>query len=148
LTAQISKLNKQLTHCESDLRANIDLVSTLEGALNDSERNIRKARLQMTDLTKERDTLQHRAEELQRQVEEATAASQDAHESQVAAQQEADDKLARERAARDAAKQQLDRRIEEMRARKSKFAVRAATSCLHAQLTGDVPHSASDSGGW
>lgn len=54
---QIARLTKQLTHCESDLQANIDLVNTLESALNDSERNLRKARTQMNDLAKERDTL-------------------------------------------------------------------------------------------
>ena len=39
----IKTLNKQLTHCESDLQAHMDLVSTLETQLNDSERN-RKSR--------------------------------------------------------------------------------------------------------
>jgi hypothetical protein len=35
----IKTLHKQLTHCEGDLQAHIDLVSTLENSLNDSERN-------------------------------------------------------------------------------------------------------------
>ena len=35
----IKTLNKQLTHCESDLQAHIDLVATLETSLTDSERN-------------------------------------------------------------------------------------------------------------
>ena len=35
----IKTLNKQLTHCEGDLQAHMDLVSTLETQLNDSERN-------------------------------------------------------------------------------------------------------------
>lgn len=35
----IKTLHKQLTHCEGDLQAHMDLVSTLENSLNDSERN-------------------------------------------------------------------------------------------------------------
>lgn len=35
----IKTLNKQLTHCESDLQAHMDLVATLETSLTDSERN-------------------------------------------------------------------------------------------------------------
>ena len=35
----IKTLNKQLTHCESDLQAHMDLVSTLETSLSDSEKN-------------------------------------------------------------------------------------------------------------
>jgi kinesin family protein 4/21/27 len=37
--AMIKTLNKQLAHCETDLQTHIDLVSTLESSLNDSERN-------------------------------------------------------------------------------------------------------------
>ena len=35
----IKTLHKQLTHCEGDLQTHMDLVSTLENSLNDSERN-------------------------------------------------------------------------------------------------------------
>jgi hypothetical protein len=35
----IKTLNKQLTHCEGDLQAHMELVGTLETSLNDSERN-------------------------------------------------------------------------------------------------------------
>lgn len=37
--AMIKTLNKQLTHCEGDLQAHIDMVSTLEASLADSEKN-------------------------------------------------------------------------------------------------------------
>ena len=37
--AMIKTLNKQLTHCEADLQAHMDLVATLEASLTDSERN-------------------------------------------------------------------------------------------------------------
>jgi capsule polysaccharide export protein KpsE/RkpR len=64
-------LTKQLTHCESDLQANIDLVNTLESALNDSERNLRKARTQMNDLAKERDTFLGQNDALRQQIQDA-----------------------------------------------------------------------------
>ena len=35
----IKTLNKQLTHCESDLQAHMDLVNTLETSLADAEKN-------------------------------------------------------------------------------------------------------------
>ena len=35
----IKTLNKQLSHCESDLATHMDLVSTLETSLSDSEKN-------------------------------------------------------------------------------------------------------------
>ena len=37
--AMIKTLNKQLSHCESDLQAHMDLVTTLETSLSDSEKN-------------------------------------------------------------------------------------------------------------
>lgn len=35
----IKTLNKQLTHCESDLQVHMDLVAQLETSLGDSEKN-------------------------------------------------------------------------------------------------------------
>lgn len=37
--AMIKTLNKQLTHCETDLQAHMDLVNSLETSLADSEKN-------------------------------------------------------------------------------------------------------------
>ena len=37
--AMIKTLNKQLTHCEGDLQAHMDMVATLEASLGDSEKN-------------------------------------------------------------------------------------------------------------
>lgn len=125
---QITKLNVQLDHCERDLRGQIAIAHTLENALSDSERNVRKTRLQMADMTKERDALQQQNEELRTQLDDATQASHEARQSLSNSQQNANERLAAERAARDAAKEQLERRIEEMRGRKSKFAVRCYAS--------------------
>ena len=37
--AMIKTLNKQLSHCESDLQAHMDMVNTLETSLADAEKN-------------------------------------------------------------------------------------------------------------
>ena len=47
--AMIKTLNKQLTHCETDLQTHMDLVTTLEASLGDSEKN-RKYRLSLSQL--------------------------------------------------------------------------------------------------
>ena len=37
--AMIKTLNKQLTHCEGDLQAHMEMVATLETSLADAEKN-------------------------------------------------------------------------------------------------------------
>ncbi|QRW16483.1 kinesin motor domain protein [Rhizoctonia solani] len=69
--AMIKTLNKQLTHCEGDLQAHMDLVATLETSLSDSERNLRKSRNQSMELVKERDSLINQVQTLRSQLEEA-----------------------------------------------------------------------------
>ena len=39
----IKTLNKQLTHCEHDLQAHMDMVATLETSLAESEKNCKLA---------------------------------------------------------------------------------------------------------
>ena len=63
------RLLAQLQHCETDLQANIDLVNTLEQALNDSERNLRQTRNQLTEFSKEREAYIEQNEQLRRQIE-------------------------------------------------------------------------------
>ena len=41
----IKTLNKQLTHCEGDLQAHMDMVATLETSLADAEKNCELSRL-------------------------------------------------------------------------------------------------------
>lgn len=53
---------KQLTHCEADLQANMDLVATLESALDDAERGLRQ-------VTRERDSYMSQNEALQKTIE-------------------------------------------------------------------------------
>ncbi|KAH8921467.1 kinesin-domain-containing protein [Atractiella rhizophila] len=113
----ITKLTKQLHHCESDLQANVDLVNTLESALNDSERNLRKARMQMNDLSKERDEFSRQNDQLRQQVLE----SRQEVDNLRSREQAVESRLEQERLAKESARNQLDRRMEEMSRRKSKF---------------------------
>lgn len=96
---------KQLAHCEVDLKAHVELVNTLEVALNDSERTLRKARNQMTDLSKERDSISVENEMLRKQIIES----------------EMEAKAQEERAVKDRARLELERRLEgASRTKKSK----------------------------
>ncbi|KAG8753634.1 hypothetical protein FRC14_005867 [Serendipita sp. 396] len=118
----IKTLNKQLTHCEGDLQAHMDLVTTLESSLNDSERNLRKARLQATELARERDTLQHHLEATRNELQDAKREVVNVRMSIVEEKQSLEQRLDEERKAKERARAQLDSRMEELAKRKSKFA--------------------------
>ncbi|KDE06529.1 hypothetical protein MVLG_03178 [Microbotryum lychnidis-dioicae p1A1 Lamole] len=119
LEAQVSKLVKQLTHCEGDLQANIDLVNTLESALSDSERNLRKARVQMNDLAKERDNYLSQNEAIRRELQDSHNETENVRNSVM----EVESQLQAERYNRERAKQELERRLEDVnRKGKNKFA--------------------------
>ncbi|KIJ44279.1 hypothetical protein M422DRAFT_168492, partial [Sphaerobolus stellatus SS14] len=118
----IKTLNKQLTHCEGDLQAHMDLVATLENQLNDSERNLRKARLQATEFSKERDRLNSQVETLRNELSEAKREVVNVRRSIVEEKQSLEHRLDEERKAKERARAQLDQRIEELQKRKSKFA--------------------------
>ncbi|KAL1744355.1 kinesin [Schizophyllum fasciatum] len=120
--AMIKTLNKQLSHCESDLQTHMDLVSTLETSLGDSEKNLRKARMHATELARERDTLNTKMEALRRELEEAKREVTSVRRSIVEEKQSLEQRLDEERRAKERARQQLDSRMEELQKRKSKFA--------------------------
>ncbi|KAL1691307.1 kinesin [Schizophyllum commune] len=120
--AMIKTLNKQLSHCESDLQTHMDLVSTLETSLGDSEKNLRKARMHATELARERDTLNTKMEALRRELEEAKREVTNVRRSIVEEKQSLEQRLDEERRAKERARQQLDSRMEELQKRKSKFA--------------------------
>lgn len=120
--AMIKTLNKQLSHCESDLQTHMDLVSTLETSLGDSEKNLRKARMHATELARERDTLNTKMEALRRELEEAKREVTNVRRSVVEEKQSLEQRLDEERRAKERARQQLDSRMEELQKRKSKFA--------------------------
>ncbi|KAF5380852.1 hypothetical protein D9615_004103 [Tricholomella constricta] len=120
--AMIKTLNKQLTHCESDLQTHMDLVSTLETSLGDSEKNLRKARMHATELARERDTLNSKLEALRTELSEAKREVVTVRRSIVEEKQSLEQKLDEERKAKERARQQLDSRMDELQKRKSKFA--------------------------
>ncbi|KAJ7085691.1 kinesin [Mycena belliarum] len=118
----IKTLNKQLTHCESDLQTHMDLVSTLETSLGDSEKNLRKARMHATELARERDTLNVKLETIRSELDEAKREVVSVRNSVVQEKQTLEQRLDEERKAKERARQQLDVRMDELQKRKSKFA--------------------------
>jgi chromosome segregation ATPase len=120
--AMIKTLNKQLSHCETDLQAHMDLVSTLETSLGDSEKNLRKARMHATELARERDTLTSQIESLRSELQGAKREADIVRRSIAEEKQTLEQRLDEERKAKERARQQLDTRMEELQKRKSKFA--------------------------
>ncbi|KAI0928992.1 hypothetical protein AcV5_006383 [Taiwanofungus camphoratus] len=118
----IKTLNKQLTHCESDLQAHMDLVATLESSLGDSEKNLRKARMQATELARERDALNTQIAGLRAELGEAKNEVVSVRRSIVEEKQSLEHRLDEERRAKERARAQLDSRMDELQRRKSKFA--------------------------
>ncbi|KAG2364519.1 kinesin [Suillus spraguei] len=118
----IKTLNKQLSHCESDLATHMDLVSTLETSLSESEKNLRKARMQATELVRERDSLNSQNEGLRNELQEARREVVTVRKSIVEEKQSLESRLDEERRAKERARAQLDSRMEELQKRKSKFA--------------------------
>ncbi|KAA1469366.1 kinesin-domain-containing protein [Dentipellis sp. KUC8613] len=117
----IKTLNKQLTHCESDLQTHMDLVSTLETSLGDSEKNLRKARMQATELARERDTLNAQIEHLRNELQDSKREVASVRRSIVEEKQSLEHRLDEERRAKERVRQQLDTRMDELQKRKSKF---------------------------
>ncbi|TFK30051.1 kinesin [Coprinopsis marcescibilis] len=120
--AMIKTLNKQLMHCETDLQTHMDLVSKLEGSLGDAEKNLRKARMQATELARERDTLNTKIEQMRNELVDAQREVVSVRRSVVEEKQSLEQRLDEERKAKERARQQLDSRMEELQRRKSKFA--------------------------
>ncbi|THU88609.1 kinesin [Dendrothele bispora CBS 962.96] len=121
--AMIKTLNKQLTHCESDLQTHMDLVSTLETSLGDSEKNLRKARMHATEIARERDRLNGENESLRQELTEVKREVANVRKSIVEEKQSYEQRLDEERKAKERTRQQLDQRMEELTLkRKSKFA--------------------------
>ncbi|EOQ98936.1 Kinesin-like protein KIF21A [Wallemia ichthyophaga EXF-994] len=118
---QIKTLTKQLDHCEADLQANIDLVQTLENALMDSERSLRKARVNMNDLVKDRDMATAQVTQLRQEIDSKQQEIDSTRHSVVEERRQSALKLDQERSQRDRARAQLEQRVEDMQKRKSKL---------------------------
>ena len=135
----IKTLNKQLTHCESDLQAHMDLVATLETSLTDSERNckcleyagafqsnfrphaVRKTRMQANEFSKERDRLAAEVDALRIQLQQAQQEITETRRSVVEEKQNYETRLEEERRAKERTRTQLEHRMDEIAKRKSKF---------------------------
>jgi len=121
----ILKLTKQLIECEGNLRSNTTSVAELEEALNATERNLRKSRMQMNSLVQERDKMsihnQSLEAELRRSNEEIAALKQGLQEEKLQLQKKWEEQVV----AKEAARNQLESRMLEMqnnnRTRKSRF---------------------------
>ncbi|KAK0545048.1 hypothetical protein OC846_005818 [Tilletia horrida] len=118
-TEEIKKLQRQLAHCEADLQANVDLVSTLEAALNDSERNLRKSRVQLGEMTRERDRLQIQIDDLRDQAATAQRNLESVRNSVLIEKQGLESKIQEERLAKEKAREALEARLEEVSRRKN-----------------------------
>ncbi|KAA1129847.1 hypothetical protein PGTUg99_001286 [Puccinia graminis f. sp. tritici] len=120
----ISKLTKQLEQCEGNLRANISAIAQLEDALNDTERNLRKSRLQMNALVQERDKMsilnQRLTMGLNRSTEEVEHLKQSLQDEKLNLER----RLSEERLAKETARAQLETRmleVQKSQEKKNKF---------------------------
>jgi len=119
---ELKDLTKRLNHCEGDLSANIDLVATLEAALNDSERNLRKSRAQLVEATREREKYSIQIDDLRRELSGATNELETLRNSNIRSQQGYESELTKQKAAKEKAQQDLQVRMDEMQRKKgSKF---------------------------
>ncbi len=116
---EIKNLAKQLNHCEADLQANIDLVATLEAALNDSERNLRKSRVQLAEVTRERERYAAEANAMRAQLNTAQSEVESVRNSVLIEKQGYESKIEEERQAKERARKALEARLEEVSKRKS-----------------------------
>ncbi len=116
---EIKNLAKQLNHCEADLQANIDLVATLEAALNDSERNLRKSRVQLAEVTRERERYAAEANAMRAQLNSAQSEVENVRNSVMLEKQGYESKIEEERQAKERARKALEARLEEVSKRKN-----------------------------
>jgi chromosome segregation ATPase len=83
---------------------------------------VRKARMQATELARERDTLNVQLDKLRIELQETKREIMTARKSIVEEKQSLEHRLDEERKAKERARAQLDARMEELQRRKSKFA--------------------------
>lgn len=116
---EIKNLAKQLNHCEADLQANIDLVATLEAALNDSERNLRKSRVQLAEVTRERERYSAEANAMRSQLSSVQSEVENVRNSVMLEKKGYESKLEEEWQAKERARKALEARLEEVSKRKN-----------------------------
>ncbi|GJN88660.1 hypothetical protein Rhopal_001626-T1 [Rhodotorula paludigena] len=119
--AAVNRLKQQLAQRDADYQSQVDLVSTLESALNDSERNLRKARLQSNEYARERDSYRETAERLRIEAQDSHTTSESYRQSVLDMEERLQEQRTRENRA-ERARADLEARMSEVNRRKSKFA--------------------------
>ncbi|BGP05895.1 hypothetical protein JCM10049v2_001714 [Rhodotorula toruloides] len=119
--AQLARLKQQLAQRNAEYQAQVDLVSTLESALNDSERNLRKARLQSNEYARERDQHKATVDRLRQEAQDSHTTSESYRQSVLDMEERLQEQRTREARA-ERARMELEARMEAASKRKSKFA--------------------------
>lgn len=119
LLQQLTQLQREVEQKEADLRALRNLANTLELALSDSERNLRKARQLTNDYARERDELRATSDRLRREADELHSASEKYRQSMVDMEERLAEQRRREARA-ERARIELEGRMSEVAKRKSK----------------------------
>ena len=83
---------------------------------------VRKARMQATEIARERDNLSGQVERLRRELDVSRQEINDVRRSVIEEKQSLEARLDEERRAKERTRQQLEMRVEEIQKRKSKFA--------------------------
>lgn len=117
--AEAEQLQAQLVHCEAELRANLDMVQTLESALNDSDRNLRKARVQLGETTRERDHLHEEMRGMQAQFDSTSSELMRERSNSQQRQSDLELRMNQERQDKEKAKAVMAERLEEVARKKN-----------------------------
>ncbi|GAA6047599.1 hypothetical protein JCM3770_001583 [Rhodotorula araucariae] len=117
----IARLKEQLAQRDVEYQSQVDLANTLESALNDSERNLRKARQQSNEYARERDQYKSAAERLRVEAQDSHSTSEGYRQSVLDLEERLQEQRNREARA-ERARRDLEARMEEVNRRKSKFA--------------------------
>ncbi|GAA5922248.1 hypothetical protein JCM3775_005672 [Rhodotorula graminis] len=121
LKEQHERLKQRLAQRDAEYQSQVDLVNTLESALNDSERNLRKARLQSNEYARERDQLKEQADRLRLEAQDNHSTSESYRQSVIDMEERLQEQRNREQRA-ERARLDLEARMAEVNKRKSKFA--------------------------
>nr|CAG8439465.1 3105_t:CDS:2 [Entrophospora candida] len=124
VTVEIQKLQKKLARLEGDNLQSRHLVATLENSLTENEDELRVAKQQLQFLQKEKTELLDQIKALRSQLDETTAQFEHAKSSVYEEKKDIEKVLEVERKAKEnaeKARRQLESRMEELMAKKSKF---------------------------
>jgi chromosome segregation ATPase len=124
LTTEIQKLHRKMAKIEGENMQNKRLVETLENSLDENEINLRVAKQQLQILQKEKTELIEQIKTLRSQLDETTAQFEYARTSVYQEKKDIETVLEEERKAKESAekaRRQLESRMEELMAKKSKF---------------------------